>query len=1090
MAACRSGSPMKRIRCRYLLSSLLLLLFALAVGGYVFSGSLLNDLLRPRLAALAAEGLSAKVAIGRLSWQKGMLQIDALRLQRDDYYRVEVPQARLELGLKDLLQGRLSALEIDSPSLLLQAPTTSPSADRGFPEHPPFDIGRLSVRNGRIDYRLAKRLLSLRQVAVDLRQAGMYRFRMQGELAADAGIPLKLAGHADWQQGLRLTLQEFSWAGSPLLSEDLTLSLPAGGSFGGSGRIHLARFDRASFEQLRSGLELPSVLPSDWDFALQDAKLAFQMTEQGGPQVSLQVVAGKLEKGLLAIPFNGFAFKVSSAGSGWRGQGNFSLAADNPGEFSGSWGAGRLQGQLSLQIVDPGRLKTQMLGGPPLAVAGGLHMKADFSVHEAGMRTQIELNGLAARTKSKKYLIDLTPLQLQADLRSAAEGLMGRAQLQVQDRKLLTAKGRLDRLEFHLLSSDWFHWRSLLGPSLQPQILQGLKGVSGEGLLQRRVPDKWALSVRLRSRRAAFADLRIDGLTSRLSLDSGPDGLWTGTLDCKGQRLIGAKLDLAGLSGSTRLRSQQGRLSLSRVRAAAQLVGPGEMSGALALAGSGSWQDRAWQVQLESLKLRDLEWLSADGLSGLAGGRAAFRGQFKGRPGQPLRAALQAELGVAEALWGQYYADLSGLPSRLQARLSWQPTARRLQIEQTILNLGQIATLQGGGQIAPNKIRLSGGVVVPELAGSVADLLASLLAESQPALAEARLSGGLQADFDLHNSGGWQLRGEILPRQVSLELPAANLLLEGLSGRAPFDLGFAAESSTSGSSLRTGQLRFEALRLGPAHLTGSPLRFVSQRNRFTFLVPLLLEMAGGHVTVADLLLGRVAEGLLLTGHFSIDGVDLEQLTGEFGLAPMAGRLDADLGRIRYHGGLLSSAGEARIDAFGGRIRIGRIGLDVSNLNYPQLTADVDFEAIDLYQLTQTFSFGAMNGIVDGYVHDLRLFGTTPAKFSAAVESRPEGRRNISVKALSNLSILSQGGLSAALSRGVYRFIDFYRYRKIGIACELNLDVFNLRGVARADTDRFLVYGGLLPPKIDIIAPPSAISFSEMLKRLQRIERAD
>jgi hypothetical protein len=285
-------------------------------------------------------------------------------------------------------------------------------------------------------------------------------------------------------------------------------------------------------------------------------------------------------------------------------------------------------------------------------------------------------------------------------------------------------------------------------------------------------------------------------------------------------------------------------------------------------------------------------------------------------------------------------------------------------------------------------------------------------------------------------------------------------------------------------------LQFNKLRLGPAQLVETPLRFISQRNRVTFQDPLLLQMAGGQITVADLLLGRVAEGLLVTGHFSIDGVDLAQLTGELGQPPMTGRLNADLGRIRYQGGLLSSAGEVRIDAFGGRIHIDQICLDISNLSYPQLTAEIDFEAIDLYQLTQTFSFGAMNGIVDGYIHELRLFGTTPAKFTARVESRLEGRRNISVKALNNLSILSQGGFSAALSRGVYRFIDFYRYRKIGIAGKLERDVFHLQGIARSDKDRYLVDGGALPPKINIISPPTAISFSEMLKRLQRVKRAD
>ncbi len=1069
---------------------LALLLVALVAGGYAFSEALLNDLLRPRLAALAAEGLSAEVAIGRLSWQQGALQIDALHLQRPDYYRVEVPRLRLELGLKDLLQGRLSALEIDSPSLLLQGPTPSPPVGGGFPAHPPFSVGRLTLRNGRIDYQLAERLLSLRQVEVGLREEGIYHFLLQALLGADDGIPLQLAGQADWRQGLQLTLQRFSWAGTPLLAEDLTISVPADGSVGGGGRIRLARFDRASFEQLRSGLQLPAALPADWDFVLQDAELAFQLTEKGGPEFHLRLSAGEIQKGALVIPLNELDVKLSAAEGGWRGQGTFRLAGDNPGELSGSWAAGVMQGQLRLQVAELGRLKAQLLGGPALAVAGGLRMTADFSAQKEGVRAQVELNGLTGSRKSKKYLVDLAPLRLRADLQFAADGLLGRARLQLKGRELLTANGRSDRLELQLLSSDWSHWRPLLGPRLRSQVLQGLKGFSGKGVLERQLSGGWALSASLGSRRMTLGDLRLDGLTTRLHLNSGRAGLWTGSLRFNGRRLAGANLDLAGLRGSTRLRFQQGRLNLSKLKAAAQLMGPGQVSGSLALAGSGFWQAERWQVRFGALELRDLEWLSADGLSGLAGGRVVFRGRLDGRGGQPLQADLQADLAVAEALWGQYYAELANLPARLEARLSWHPAARRLQAEQWIVSLGQIATLQGSGLITPSEIRLSGGVVLPELAGPAADLLGSLLAENWPALAEAHLSGGLQADFDLHKSRGWQLRGEILPQQVSVELPAAKLLLEGLRGRVPFDLAFAAEAPASGATLRTGELQFKELRLGPAQLAETTLRFVSQRNRVTFQAPLVLEMAGGRVAVADLLLGYGRDGLLLTGHFTIDGVDLEQLTGELGLAPMAGRLDADLGRIRYQGGLLSSAGEARIDAFGGRIRIGQIGLDISNLSYPQLTADLDFEAIDLYQLTQTFSFGAMNGIVDGYVHDLRLFGTTPAKFTAVVESRLEGRRNISVKALNNLAILSQGGLSAALSRGIYRFIDFYRYRKIGIACELERDVFHLRGIARSDTDRYLVYGGALPPKIDIVAPPSAISFSEMLKRLQRIERAD
>ncbi len=1081
---------MKRLRCRYLLGALALLFTALAAGLYVFSDPLLNDLLRPRLATLASERLSAEVSIGRLRWQKGVFHIDKLHLQRPGYYRVEVPQVRLELGLKDLVRRRLSALEIDSPFISLQAPTTPTPSGSAFPAHPPIHIGRFMLRDGRIDYHLAERLLSLRQTNIDLRREDVYKFHLQGLLGEGEGIPLQLAGCADWRQGLSLDLQEFRWAGRSLLAENLSLSVPPEGLAGGSGSIFLQRFDRSSFEQLRTGLQLPSILPDDWDFSLQDTELSFRLIEQKGPQFSLRMAAARIQKDQLTLPFEELDFTLGAAGSGWQGQGTFLLAGDNPGKLSASWNAGVLQGRLSLPVAEPGLLKAQLFGEPVLDIAGGFHADADFSVQKKDVRVQVELNGLSGPRRGKKYLIDLEPVRLRADVRSAAEGFMGQARLLVKNRELLIARGGLERLDLEILSANWSHWRPLLGPRLRPQALQGLSGFSGKGELRRRKSGEWTVSASLGSRRMALADFQLDRGASRLLLKGKSGGPVTGNLSFTGRRLAGEHLELADLSGSTRLSFQKGRLSLSKLKAAAQFRGAEQISGKVTLNGALDWQAKRWQCQLDALELRDMEWLSRDGLAGFAGGRIALRGQLNGRTGQPLRAMLQADLAAAEALWGQYYAELAHLPSRVEVRLGWDSAIRRLQAEQWSLRLGDIATLQGSGLLSPGEIHLSGGVLLPRLAGPAADLLRNLLAENHPALAQVQLSGGLQADFDLHRLDGWKLQGEILPRQVSLELLSAELSLEDLRGRLPFSFVFGADPSAPESLARNGVLQFSSLRLGAARLSKTPLHFVSRDNRFRFQTPLILEMAGGRIAVSDLLLGAGQKGLLVTGHFTIDEVDLERLTKELGLVSLAGRLDADLGRIRYHGGLLSSDGEARIDALGGRIRIGEIGLDISDLSYPQLTADLDFEGIDLFMLTQAFSFGDMNGIVDGYVHDLRLFGTTPAKFTAVVESRLEGHRNISVKALSNLSILSQGGLSAALSRGIYRFIDFYRYRKIGIVCDLNRDVFHLRGIALPNTDRYLVYGGLLPPKIDIVAPPSAISFSEMLKRLQRIERAD
>ncbi len=148
-----------------------------------------------------------------------------------------------------------------------------------------------------------------------------------------------------------------------------------------------------------------------------------------------------------------------------------------------------------------------------------------------------------------------------------------------------------------------------------------------------------------------------------------------------------------------------------------------------------------------------------------------------------------------------------------------------------------------------------------------------------------------------------------------------------------------------------------------------------------------------------------------------------------------------------------------------------------------------FFGLNLLQATRTFDFGEMNGVLDGYIHGLTVFGTSSAAFETAVATRNSGKRNISVKALNNLSIISQGGMSAALSRGIYRFIDFYRYQKIGFKCSLNNDIFTLLGTASSGSDRYLVHGGLLPPRIDITTTTPTISFKEMMNRLSRIDRA-
>jgi hypothetical protein len=386
-------------------------------------------------------------------------------------------------------------------------------------------------------------------------------------------------------------------------------------------------------------------------------------------------------------------------------------------------------------------------------------------------------------------------------------------------------------------------------------------------------------------------------------------------------------------------------------------------------------------------------------------------------------------------------------------------------------------------------IQSRGSLRLARLGADFSERFLPALGERFKAAKDLRLSGSVKTEFALNAaSEGWHVRGTAFP--AGLDLKRGFLDARGLEGSVPFDVSSGSRPPGVSEKKSTGTLSFSTFSFGPARFEGTSLDLVSSPNQMEISGPATFRVAKGVLEIEGASFARGKGGPAFSAEIDIRNIDLEALTGELGWTAMSGSLDADLGRIDYANDILSSEGNMVIEAFGGIVLVSGIRMEAPFSAYPLLLGSVDFSGIDLFQLTRTFSFGAINGIADGFIHELRLFRFTPSRFEAVLETRKKGTRNISVKALENLTVISQGGLSGALSRGLFRFIDFYRYRKIGIWCILDQDVFVLRGTARKGSERHIVYGGLLPPKIDILAPEHAISFKEMLNRLQRIERAE
>jgi hypothetical protein len=153
---------------------------------------------------------------------------------------------------------------------------------------------------------------------------------------------------------------------------------------------------------------------------------------------------------------------------------------------------------------------------------------------------------------------------------------------------------------------------------------------------------------------------------------------------------------------------------------------------------------------------------------------------------------------------------------------------------------------------------------------------------------------------------------------------------------------------------------------------------------------------------------------------------------------------------------------------------------------PALELDLDFEELSLGQMTETLEIGRVSGIVRGRVEKLEIVNGEPVRFDAWMEtvSRPGVSQRVSVAAIRQLSILGGSG-GDPLSHGILSFFDEYRYAKMGFRCSLQNDRFTLHGIEAVDGKDYLVVGSIMPPRVNVISHNQTISFSQMIRRLER-----
>jgi hypothetical protein len=1034
------------------------LLLVVVCAAMLFADRALEGWVRPWLERQAGAALDGRVSIGRLTLQHGTLTIDSLTVETAEL-SLSVPRIEAEFSLASLLQRRLGTMRIESPRLRVD---TTQQADKkesstGLPTRPPLAIDQLLLVNGEVRVRFGEQQVLLHGIDLQGALGARMSFKIVALVGEGQGNPLLLRGEARWNKTLALSLRELAWQDRPLLEKPVELALKTSGEARGGGALQLASFDDGKLSELLAAFGMESPLPDGFSFELNAPAVSVALVKEG-LKVGLVVGSGQLHQADTSVAFKDVLVELLGKGEEWQGYGSLLGPAATVVSFEADYAAGQASGTVRVEVADPDRLLQELTGAEPVGLAGRLQVEAGFSWLDGGLEVTGRLRGQEREAADNDYKVDLAPLHGNLTWRQAVEqpGSFD-LDLQAGERPLFKASGGLDLLNVSLAALDRTLLATLLNPELLPAALDAVADVTSSGQLRRDDQGRWHGDLQLAARRLGVAGLTASDL-----------------------RLQG-RLAYAG-----------DELSFSSGTLAAGLAKGDELSGQLSGRFAASLAGQKYVVTLVKLALDNVEYLAADGLSGLGGGGVQLRGRIVGSlDGSGPQLDLTGSLKAGEVLAGALYADISALPGQFTLVGAFETDMTTMKLQKLQVDLPGLGMFAGSGRLLPDRVVLNGSLQLPDLVVGYGSHLGPMLVEMQPALKGLDLAGTLTVDCELDWSpAGAQVAGDVVVKGLAAVWPKLQLKIADGNGSLPFAVSTGATSAGAAwVAERTGELAFAALAAGPARLEEGRLTLAASPNRLAFGSPLVFELAGGRVALHDLAFGMGEAGPQVSLRIAVQEVDLETLTKKLELPGMRGVITADLGEIRYADQQLSSEGEAEIEVFSGRFRVRNMRYLEPFSPYPVFTADLDFKGLDLYQATNTFDFGEMNGVVDGYVHGLRLFGATPSAFEARLESRSEGKRNISVKALNNLSVLSQGGIQAALSRGVYRFIDFYRYRKIGIFCTLDNDNFVLKGTAVKDSSKTLIDGGLIPPRIDIVTSATNISFKEMMRRISRIKRA-
>lgn len=423
-----------------------------------------------------------------------------------------------------------------------------------------------------------------------------------------------------------------------------------------------------------------------------------------------------------------------------------------------------------------------------------------------------------------------------------------------------------------------------------------------------------------------------------------------------------------------------------------------------------------------------------------------------------------------EVFWQPFYFVSGG--HQLQANGVYNQ--QFLTIENANLSLKDVGQMHLSGQLklADNKIQtLHADAPSLDLAALYPLLLKPLLEKT--ALNDLEMAGKASFKLDLQNAE---------PKSFQLDLKNADIAdkngrfaLYKVNANLPWDY----------DNVKTVQLIYESgqllrLPLGATNIT-------AELNRYSLTASQIkLPVLDGALNLSDVSVAWAGNGWHWHLRAGLAPIAMTEVTQALGWPRMEGKVAATIPLVTYSAGQLTTDGDMQFNVFEGTATITNLAMQDPLGISPRLTGNMQFRNLDLGDLTRTFSFGAIEGKLDGDVKNLALANWKPVRFDASFQNSPGSyRKKISQRAVENISSLGGAGAAAAIQRSFLRFFKEFNYAKLGLNCKLRNDICEMGGIESTAQGYVIVKGSGIP-SITVLGYNRSVGWGELLGRIQRV----